>query len=106
LIVALESDEFIHTSKKRAPIHNQKERQMILENLRSVDMVISLPFLQSYDEYLELVKIIRPQIIAVTENDSQLFNKERQAEMVGGRVIAVTPQIKTFSTTKILTGHR
>jgi len=65
LIVALESDEFIRKRKKREPFHNQLERAEILSSLKMVDLVILLPFFNSYNDYLKLVKVVKPDIIAI-----------------------------------------
>lgn len=105
LIVALESDEFIKRRKNRNPIHNQEERAKILEAIKYVDLVIKIPYLKSDEQYLELVKTIKPQIIAATEGDKQMENKKRQAAEVHGLVQVVTPVIKEFSSSKILNNN-
>ena len=102
LIVALESDEFIKKTKRKLPIHSQEERAKILASFNFVDMVINLPFFSRNDQYLEMVKLVKPKVIAVTRGDLQLENKRRQAEMVGAKVKIVTPLITKYSTKKIL----
>ena len=102
LMVALESDEFIKKNKKRRPFHNQRQRAKILASFSMVDLVILLPFFKKDEDYFNLVKIIKPKIIAVTEGDSQLKNKKKQAEEVGASLKIVTPLVKNFSTTKII----
>lgn len=102
LIVALESDEFIKKTKRKLPIHLQEERAKILASINAVDAVVNLPFFSKDDEYLEMVKLIRPKIIAVTAGDSQLKNKKRQAITVGAKVKIVTSLIRKYSTKKIL----
>lgn len=104
LLVALESDEFIKTKKKREPVHSQVQRAEMLSELGIVDYVLMLPMLRSDEEYFEMVKNVNPQVIAVTEGDPQLKNKRGHASRLGGgaRVITVTPVIKNFSTTTIL----
>lgn len=101
LIVALESDEFIKKNKKRLPVHQQFERAEILSNLNMVDLIILLPFFQTNEEYLELVKKVLPSIIAVTEGDKQLENKRKQAEEIGAEVKEVVTNLKNFSTRNI-----
>jgi FAD synthetase len=101
LVVALEPDEFIRKHKQREPIHTQSQRASILKALRVVDEVIELPLL-TYDKYFELVRVVRPQLIAVTEGDPQLANKQQQALSIGAKVIEVTPIIKNLSTKKII----
>lgn len=102
IMIALEPDEFILKRKKRKPLHKQDQRAEILASLGIVDYVIKLPFLQSDDKYFSLVKLIKPQIIAVTEGDPQLKNKLNQAEIVGGKVITVCKKVKNLSSTNII----
>jgi len=102
LIIALESDEFIKINKRPNLIHSQKQRKTILESLEFVDLVISLPCLFNTDDYLELIKIIRPNIIAISEKDAQEKNKRTQAKLVNSKVMIVTPLLKEFSTTQAL----
>lgn len=105
LIILLESDEFIKKSKKRKSIHTQDERAEILANFQMVDMVIKIPYFSSDKEYFNIVKIINPKVIAVTEGDLQLKNKKNQAKLIGAKIVVVTPLIKKFSTTKIIISH-
>jgi len=102
LIVALESDDFIKKIKKRQPFHSQIERAEILSSLKMVNVVILLPFLKSDNDYLNLVKMVKPNIIAVTKNDPQLKNKKRQANKIGGILKIVTPHIKNITSSKLI----
>jgi len=102
LIIALESDEFIKRNKRNIPIHNQRERAEILATLNMVDAVVLLPFFENEKEYYNLVEIIRPGTIAVTEGDQYLKEKQAQAEKVGAKVKMVTQLLKEFSTRKII----
>ena len=102
LIIALESDAFIKKTKRKSPIHSQEERAKILASLNLVDVVVELPFFSKNEQYLEMVKIIKPKIIAVTSGDRQLANKKRQAAMVGAEVKIVTPLPKKYSTKRII----
>jgi cytidyltransferase-like protein len=101
LIVALEPDEAIINYKKRTPIHNQEQRAHNLLALHSVDQVVLLPSLQGFDDYYMLVKNINPHIIAVTENDPQIVNKQKQADAVSAQLIIVTERIEPFSSSRI-----
>ena len=83
LVVALESDERITHFKNRPCVHNQLERAHILSALRDVDTIILLPLLQGFDDYLHVVQAIKPHVIAITGNDPQYDNKQKQAEIVG-----------------------
>ncbi|SRR6266404_1035706 len=101
LIVALEPDERIINYKKRTPIHTQQERAHNLLALRSVDQVIMLPLLNGFDDYLALVADIKPHIIAISANDPQQVNKQKQADAVGAQLVVVTDMIGTFSSSAI-----
>lgn len=102
LIVALESDEFIRKNKKKMPVHSQFERAKILSQLRSVDLIITLPLFPDYKSYYELVDKVMPSVIAVTEGDSQIENKKKQADTVGAEVKIVCPNLKKFASSKII----
>jgi cytidyltransferase-like protein len=105
LAVALEPDEFIIKKKGRTPIHNQTQRKLILESLRVVDWVIKLPYFTRNKDYQKLVEVIKPNIIAITENDSQLKNKSIQANKVGATIATVTSKIGNLSTSKIINNN-
>jgi FAD synthetase len=101
LIVALEPDERITDYKHRKPSHSQEERAHNLLALRHVDAVVLLPLLHGFQDYLELVQQIEPDIIAVTHNDPQMLNKQKQADAVGAQLITVTDMIGNFSSSAI-----
>lgn len=102
LIVAIDPDDFIREKKGREPVHSQKQRAEILKALKSVDKVICLPYLKTYEDYLALVQKIKPAVIAVTKNDPQLKNKQKQAAAVGAKVKVVTSLLSGFSSSHIL----
>lgn len=102
LIIALESDEFIKKRKKRNPVHTQQQRAEILSGLSFVDYVIKLPFLQADTDYMQLVDMIKPTIIAITDGDRQLENKKRQSEEVGAQLKIVIPVVESFSSSSII----
>jgi D-beta-D-heptose 7-phosphate kinase/D-beta-D-heptose 1-phosphate adenosyltransferase len=100
LVVLLESDEKVKKLKgKNRPLFVQKERAEMLAALRSVDLVVLLPMMEEGDDYLNLVMKIKPDFIAVTENDPQFENKKSQAKKVGAK-LRVVPLIKRYSTSK------
>lgn len=101
LIVALESDKNIKRLKGSSrPIHNQKQRHEMLESLNFVDEVIILKDRMEDGDYLELVKKVKPSIIAVTKGDPLMLKKESHAKSVNAQVISI-PKIKIASTTQI-----
>ena len=101
LIVALESDENVRKIKgEKRPIHNQNQRREILESLKFVDEVISLPEMKSDEDYKNLVIKVKPQVVAVTVGDPILEKKRKHASLIGARVIEI-PKINVFSTSQI-----
>ena len=101
LVVALEPDERIIHYKDRTPMHTQNERACNLLALRHFDHVIMLPPLNGFDDYLALVKTVKPHIIAITNNDPLLANKQKQADAVNAQLITVTDIIGSFSSSAI-----
>lgn len=102
LIIILESDDFIKRTKKRQPAHSQRQRAEILSSLSIVDWVILIPYFSADKDYIDLVKTIKPSIIAVTAGDRQMINKKHQAQLVGGRVVVVSSLLPGFSSRKII----
>jgi bifunctional ADP-heptose synthase (sugar kinase/adenylyltransferase) len=103
LVVLLESDDNIKKNKgNNRPINNQKNRAEVLKSLRMVDQVIKLPEMKTNDQYLEIIKKIKPTIIAVSENDQNLINKKNQAKLVGAKLVEVTALIPQQSTSRII----
>lgn len=102
LIIALEPDERIINNKQRTPIHTQEQRAYNLLALRFVDSVIMLPTLNGFDDYLALVQNIKPHIIAITHNDPQLLNKQKQADTINAQLVIVTDIIENFSSSTII----
>jgi len=101
LVVLLESDKKVKKLKgERRPVFIQKERAEMLSALRSVDLVVLLPMIEKDGDYLDLVMKIKPDLIAVTENDLQFENKKSQAKKVGAE-LKVVPLIKRYSTSKL-----
>jgi len=102
LIVLLESDKKAKKLKgKNRPVFIQKERAEMLSSLRSVDLVVVLPMMEDDRDYSNLVKKIKPDVIAVTENDPRIEKKRRQAEEAGGE-LKIVPFTKTFSSSKLV----
>lgn len=103
LILFLESDEKIKKIKgKDRPINNQEDRAKVLSAIGFVDLVITLPFLDSDQEYINLVNLIQPDIIAVTKEDPLRGKKTEQAKNVGGQLIEALSRKKNYSTSRII----
>ena len=89
LIVLLEPDEKVRKLKgAKRPVFSQHERARTLSSLIPVDYIILLPYLSGsgYDQY---ISVIKPDIIATTENDPILEKKRKQAEKVSGKLSVV-----------------
>ena len=103
LIVALESDENVKKYKgENRPIHTQKQRAEMLRSLKMVDEVIELPQMNKDVDYFQLIEKIKPDVIAITQNDPQTENKEKQAKLIGAKVVIVTPRLEPHSTSRLL----
>lgn len=101
LVVALEPDESIVSRKKKKPFHTQMQRAYNLASLQVVDRVILLPVLKSYEDYVGLVKAVHPSVIAITPDNPQRSNLERQAKLVGATVQVVAPFLEGLSSTEL-----
>ncbi|MBU2632613.1 adenylyltransferase/cytidyltransferase family protein [Patescibacteria group bacterium] len=102
LFILLESDKKIKILKgKNRPINSLKERALLLSSLSPIDFVILLPFMHENQQYDKIVNLINPDIIAISEDDSGLMHKKRQAENLGIKIKVVTKKIKNRSTTRV-----
>ena len=103
LVILLESDENIKKLKgENRPINGQNNRAKMLIKLKMVDWVVMLPTIKDESEYTNLVKKIKPKIIAVSGQDEKINNKKQQAELVGAKLIEVTKRLKKYSTSRII----
>lgn len=101
LLVLLESDPKVKKLKgKNRPYFTQKERACVIASLLYTDYVILLPEINQDRDYERLVMQLKPDIIAVTENDPLLEKKKQQADVAGGELKTV-PFIKTFSSSRL-----
>jgi rfaE bifunctional protein nucleotidyltransferase chain/domain len=101
LVVALESDESVRRMKGEArPIHTQEQRKAMLESLHVVDEVISLPPLDTDEDYAKLVTDVHPAVIAITEGDPMEDKKRAHARLVGAEVVII-PKVHTPSTSQL-----
>jgi len=101
LVVLLESDVKVKELKGgNRPIFIQAERAEMLSALGCVDLAVLLPPLESDSDYLSLMKTIKPDIIAVTENDPHIEKRKDQAKQIRGEV-RVIPVAGTHSTSKL-----
>lgn len=103
LVVLLESDENIKRMKgKERPLNNQIIRAKNLAKNEYIDYIINLSNPTSSEYYYNLVKSIRPDIIAVTSNDPLLEVKKEQANLVNGKVFEVMQRDTRYSSTDLI----
>lgn len=106
LVVLLENDQRVRDLKGVSrPVHNQKQRGLILSALRFVDCVVMLPFMEKEEEYDRVIGQIKPDIVAVTSGDQTNNHKKRAAKKVGAQLKYVTGMIGNHSTSRILKGR-
>ena len=72
----------------------------MLSALGGVDLVVLLPAMENDGDYMNLIRIIKPDIIAVTENDPHIEKKRGQAKKIGGKLKVISFR-KTLSTSKL-----
>lgn len=103
LVVLLESDQKVRQLKgEKRPVHTQIDRAKILKALRFVDEVVMLPYIKSDQGYDQLIKKIKPDIIATTFKDKNIYHYQRSAKKVGAKLKFVTKIIGEHSTSQIL----
>ena len=101
LVVLIESDVKVKKLKGgNRPIFKQTERAEMLSALGCVDLVVLLPTMEDDHDYLDLMRTIKPDMIAVTENDPQIEKRKDQARQIGGE-FKVIPLAGTLSTSKL-----
>lgn len=102
LFVLLENDETVKKTKgNNRPINSQLNRSKILEELRCVDYIVTLPPLFTDNEYDDVINKLKPDIIATTKNDPNKIHKERQAKKTKAVLVEVVDRISNHSTSKI-----
>ncbi len=103
LVVLLESDQRVKKLKGiKRPVHNQKERSKVLLALKSVDYVLPLPNIEGEQDFDEIIGKIKPNIIAATYGDPNIYYHQRSAKRCGAKIKYVTPIIGNHSTSRIL----
>ena len=99
LIVAVESDTFLRKHKGTSrPLFSQKIRKYCLEQIKSVDQVISL---SPKPNYLKLLQKINPDFLVISSNDTYYKEKHQICQQLNIKLI-VFPRLKSYSTSKII----
>jgi len=103
LVVLIEEDEKIRKDKGEGrPVNNQDNRALLLSKLQMVDYVVKLKEMKSDEDYDEVVKKIKPAIIAITEGDERVEKKKKQAKEIRAEVIEVSKLIPQQSSSQII----
>lgn len=103
LVILLESDEQIKKIKgDNRPVNSQKIRAANLMELTAVTDVVLLEGIPTDNDYDRIVSLIKPAIIATTQNDPFIYHKDRQAKIVNGVVKEVIKRLEDYSTTKLI----
>jgi len=104
LVILLESDARIKKNKgANRPIHGYSQREKALSRLSFIDVIVPVPDSANDQTYINVVKELEPDIIAITKGDPLTEIKKRQAELVGGKVVEVMTRNKKFSSSKLIT---
>lgn len=103
LLVLVENDQAITRHKgEHRPVNTQEERSRLLAALSVIDFVLPLPPEMSDSIYDDLAIVLKPAIIATTKGDPERSHKERQAKLVGGRVVDVSEIIPNKSSSSLI----
>lgn len=103
LIVLLESDQTIHRLKgDNRPINSQINRAKFLSFLNFVDFIVLLPEFKTNEQYQDLIKQIKPNIIAITSGDPNLQLKTNTIKSTSAKIVVVTKKIPQQSTSLII----
>lgn len=103
LFVLLESDESIKKKKgERRPVNSQKNREIVVNAIKNVDYVVPLIGVTKNEEYDRLMVQIDPDIVAITEGDSQIDLRRKQCELINAQLKIVIKKIDNNSTTALI----
>lgn len=105
LVVGIESDTRVKQIKgPERPIYNQTQRLKNLENLGLLDLVFILPEdFSTPQAHQDLIKQIRPAVLAVSAHTKHLEAKQKILAANGGQVEIVYPHQPETSTSQLLT---
>lgn len=106
LIILLESDENIKKRKGNdRPINSQKERALILSGISYVDYVVLLERMTKDKDYDKLMFQIKPDIVAITDQDPQIEQRKKQCGMVNAKLRIVIKNIDSVSTSRLIKNY-
>lgn len=103
LVVGIESDVRVKKNKGQSrPVNDETHRLQQLQLFSEVDLAFILP--EKFDapqDHLALLKLIKPQVLAVSSHTPHLVEKQRLMKQVGGEVKVVYEQNPEVSTTRL-----
>lgn len=103
LIVLLESDKKIKKIKGgNRPVNTQSDRAAVLSNLPFVSYVYPLPYMENDKDYEILVKMLQPDIIALSGSDKVYHWEEELAKSGNLKIVKVIDRIGRHSTTNLV----
>jgi len=104
LVVGVESDERVRRWKgPNRPILSADDRMELLAALRCVDHVFLITGERTDPAfYGDLLRILHPRWLAMTEDDPYRAEKEAQMRRIGGEARVVIPRLENRSTTRLV----
>lgn len=103
LTVCFASDPVLMLAKKRKPSMSEASKQMILQSLKGVDMVVKSSDLDPIFDFKTHLEKMKPDVLVVTDDDGHLEAKRALCEKHGIRLATVPRQFsEDGSTTAIL----
>lgn len=106
LVVGIESDVRVKQLKGESrPINSQDKRVDNLANLKVIDEIFILPDnFNKHQDHIDLIKTIRPAILAVSSHTAHLEEKKKIMDMVSGKIVIIHQQNPEVSSTKLING--
>lgn len=102
LLLILEPDEKVKKLKgDNRPVFHQQDRAEMLSSIKFLDYIIILPLFSDDSGYKKLIHDLKPDVIAVTENDPVISKKAHYAAQIGGEIKTVR-FIHTLSSSKLI----
>lgn len=107
MLVLLEHDLTIKRLKgKNRPLNTGGKRASILQAVKEVDYIMTLPPHLTNQDYDRILLCLKPAIIATTKGDPNRIHKERQALKTGALVKDVCKRLRCYSTSKLITNKK
>jgi D-beta-D-heptose 7-phosphate kinase/D-beta-D-heptose 1-phosphate adenosyltransferase len=104
LVIGIESDSRVKLLKGEGrPINGQQTRLAQLDETGVADAVFILPEqFNTPADHADLIRLIRPAVLAVSVSTPNLKQKQQIMSLVGGRVEVVCAHDPRYSTTAII----